>query len=93
MHSERDRGDRKTLGFVQALADQDGDERSVDNGLAARGETKLYLTTPEAAAFLRRSTSWLLRQKDIAYLPGRPNVYSVRDLVDWFESNKHKPLN
>jgi len=47
-----------------------------------------YLTTKEAAAYLRRSVSWLLRQKDIPYLRGTPNTYRKSDVDDWFEQNK-----
>ena len=47
-----------------------------------------YLTTPEAAKYLRKSVSWLLRQDDIPYLPGNPNVYAKRDLDRWFEGHK-----
>jgi len=92
MQSADDRVDGKVLGFVEALVDHDGDERSVGKEPAPCSETERYLTTPKAAAFLHRSTSWLLRQKDIAYLRGRPNVYDVRDLMDWFEKNKHRPM-
>jgi len=51
-----------------------------------------YMPTIEAAAYLRRSVAWLLRQKDIPYLPGRPNRYVKADLDEWFERNKHNPL-
>ena len=50
--------------------------------------TPEYLTTPEAAKYLRKSVSWLLRQNDIPYLPGNPNVYVQRDLDRWFEGHK-----
>ena len=50
-----------------------------------------YLTTKEAACYLRRSVSWLLRCSEIPYLPGRPNLYSTRDLDQWFEQNKWVP--
>lgn len=52
-----------------------------------------FLTTDEAAQYLRKSTSWLLRQGDIPYLPGRPNTYAIEDLDAWHERNKHQPLN
>ena len=51
-----------------------------------------YLVTDEAAEYLRRTKSWLLRQAEIPYLPGRPNTYAVRDLDDWFERKKHNPF-
>lgn len=50
-----------------------------------------YLTTSEAANYLRHSVSWLLRQGDISYLPGRPNLYAAQDLDDWYERNKWAP--
>ena len=50
-----------------------------------------YMTTEEAADYMRKGTAWLLRQADIPYLPGRPNLYLRADLDDWFERNKHKP--
>lgn len=52
-----------------------------------------YLTTSEAAAYLRKSQSWLLRQGDLAYLPGRPNTYLIDDLDDWVQRHKHQPLS
>jgi len=52
-----------------------------------------YLKSSEAAWYLRKSESWLLRRGDIPYLPGRPNIYAVEDLDAWFERNKHVPLS
>ena len=50
-----------------------------------------YLTTTEAARYLRRSVSWLLRCGQIPYVRGHPNVYSIKDLDEWFERNKWVP--
>jgi hypothetical protein len=50
-----------------------------------------YMTTDEAAMYLRRSVSWILRRGDIPYLKGRPNTYSRRDLDDWFARSRHSP--
>ena len=50
------------------------------------------MTTTEAAEYLRKSTSWLLRQGDVPFLPGNPNVYSKADLDEWFEANKRNPF-
>lgn len=50
-----------------------------------------YLTTPEAAAYLRKSVSWLLRQHDIPFVPGNPNVYRRSDLDQWFDRSKVAP--
>lgn len=50
-----------------------------------------YLTTREAAVYLRRSVSWLLRQPDIAYIPGKPNLYEKKDLDAWLRKHKVEP--
>jgi hypothetical protein len=63
----------------------------VDQPRDTRPACQQYLKTCEAAAYLRRSVSWLLRCGEIPYVPGRPNLYSVKDLGDWFERNKHIP--
>jgi hypothetical protein len=44
-----------------------------------------YLTTAEAAQYLRMSVSRLLRISDIKYLRGRPNTCARRDLDEWFD--------
>jgi hypothetical protein len=59
----------------------------------ASGMPYRYLTTVQAADYLRKSVSWLLRQGDIPYLPGRPNVYVIDDLEAWVDRHKHRPLN
>jgi len=51
----------------------------------------IYLTTKEAAAYLRKSTSWLLRQTEIPYLRGNPHVYKAADLDAWFDRSKQGP--
>jgi helix-turn-helix protein len=56
-------------------------------------ERRRYLTTPEAADYLRKSQSWLLRQGDLPYLAGRPNTYAVADLDAWVERHKRQPLS
>ena len=73
-----------------AIAPLGPDAQPVQGG--ARNFGTKYLVTDEAAAYLRRTVSWLLRQADIPYLPGRPNTYAVRDLDDWFENSKRRPL-
>jgi hypothetical protein len=50
-----------------------------------------YLTTVEAAAYLRKSPSWLLHQADVPYLSGNPNIYKRKDLDAWFEKHKIHP--
>ena len=62
------------------------------NDNESRRDTSVYMTTEQSARYLCRSVSWLLRQKDIPYLPGKPNLYSRRDLDDWFERSKRRPL-
>lgn len=47
-----------------------------------------YLTTVEAARYLRMSVSRLLHLADLPYVRGRPNIYRRQDLEDWFERNK-----
>jgi len=51
------------------------------------------MTTKEAARYMGRSISWLLRQKDIPYYPGRPNMYKRDDLDEWRDENvRREPL-
>lgn len=57
-----------------------------------KAEANALLTTAEAAAYLRRSVSWLLHQRDITYLPGKPNLYRQRDLDIWFERHARAPI-
>lgn len=70
---------------VVALISQGGDGGGNENSNHPE-----YMTTGEAAAYLRRSTSWLLRQS-VEYLPGRPNLYRKSALDCWFEKHKHVP--
>ena len=51
----------------------------------------VLMTTAEAAAYLRKSVSWLLHQRDITYLPGKPNLYRQRDLDIWVERHTVRP--
>jgi hypothetical protein len=62
------------------------------NGRSINFEKQKYLTTTEAAEYLRKSVSWLTRQPDIPYLRGIPNTYKREDLDDWFERNKFVPV-
>ena len=80
----------RDFGLGQVLGSPSNTHHGTLQGISRQNE---YLTTTEAARHLRRSTSWLLRQKDIPYLPGRPNVYAIFDLDAWFENNKQNPLN
>ena len=56
-----------------------------------KGADLVFMTTGEAAAYLRKSASWLLHQRDIAYLPGKPNLYRQRDLDTWAERHTVRP--
>jgi len=52
-----------------------------------------YLTTEQASAYMSRSTSWMLRQKDISYFSGKPNMYLKKDLDDWlFKNRRHESM-
>jgi hypothetical protein len=50
-----------------------------------------YMTTEEAAAYLRKSVSWLLRVPDMPFLRGKPNLYAKGDLDGWVEKHKFRP--
>ena len=50
-----------------------------------------YLTTEEAAQYMRKSESWLIKQADLPFLKSAPNLYSKKDLDDWFERHKFHP--
>ena len=56
-----------------------------------RAAASPYMTTDEAAAYLRKSVSWLLRVPDMAFLRGKPNLYAKSDLDAWVERHKHRP--
>jgi hypothetical protein len=60
-------------------------------GVAVRPIESPYLTTDEAAAYLRKSVSWLLRVPDMAFLRGKPNLYAKNDLNAWVDRHKHRP--
>jgi hypothetical protein len=60
-------------------------------GVAVRPIESPYLTTDEAAAYLRKSVSWLLRVPDMVFLRGKPNLYAKNDLNAWVERHKHRP--
>jgi len=52
-----------------------------------------YMTTGESARYLRRSVSWMSRQKDIPVYRGRPNVFRRDDLDAWMTKNRrYEPL-
>jgi len=56
-----------------------------------RAAELVLLTTEEAAEYMRRSASWLLHRRDIAYLPGKPNLYRRKDLDTWVARNIISP--
>ena len=52
-----------------------------------------YMKTEESACYLRRSVSWMLRQKEIPYYRGRPNLYRRSDLDHWMdETRRYEPM-
>lgn len=73
----------------------DGEALLVHNGDGqmpkANGGVPEYLKTKEAAAYLRKSVSWMVKRHDIPYLRGVPNIYRRKDLDSWFERNKFEP--
>lgn len=65
----------------------DGRKRGLPAGLTASP----YLTTDEAAVYMRKSVSWLLRLPDLPFLRGKPNLYVKADLDAWVEKHKFRP--
>jgi len=63
----------------------------VGEGVKQVMEPKDVMTTEEAATYLRKSVSWMLRRKDIPYTRGAPNIYARKDLDAWMDDNKHVP--
>lgn len=73
----------------------------IKNGLEARSNLpasgsmnaadSVLMTTPEAAAYIRKSVSLLLHQRDIAYLPGKPNLYRRKELDVWIDRHMVRP--
>ncbi|MFC1452168.1 helix-turn-helix domain-containing protein [Verrucomicrobiota bacterium] len=57
----------------------------------APGAGREHMTTQEAAAYLNRSVSWLLKRNDIPFVKGAPNTYRRRDLDDWAKRNLVNP--
>lgn len=60
----------------------------VGSGLSDEDAYPTYMTTEEAAAYLRRSVSWMLGEKDIPYYRGKPNLYRRGDLDRWMDENR-----
>ncbi len=53
-----------------------------------------YLNTRDAAKYLSRSVSWMLRQKDVPYYRGKPNLYRMSDLDRWMTNKRrYDPFN
>ena len=78
----------KTIRAVWTASDWD---ISLGEPRRQRDNNSAIMTTPEAARYLRKSESWLLRQSGISYKRGIPNTYKRKDLDDWFERNKFTP--
>ena len=73
-------------------ADWTASEKSLREALfPGRNDAPDKMTTAEAARYLRKSESWLLRQHDIEYVRGIPNTYERVALDDWFERHKYVP--
>ena len=96
LEDHREAGGRRTRERITAPDQRQSDlakrEDSGRNALMLMPRDAI-IVTKDAALLLCRSVSWLLRQGDIPYRPGRPNQYRVGDLLDWFEANKHNPLD
>lgn len=81
-----------TQTIPESTLSADNSSQRNGNGLPHFEKYGEYMTTEEAARYLRRSVSFVLRQKNIPYLPGHPNSYRRKDLDEWFEKNKRTPL-
>jgi len=76
------------------IGDAENTQVANNTGSDATTREDRYLTTVEAARHMRRSVSWILRQKDIPYYRGKPNLYLVAELDSWFEANRrYEPLS
>jgi len=87
LHSPRRRGGRHP--DVLVVEDAHGVNAGGRNGSIETWPN--FMTTAEAARYLRHSTSWLLRRGDIPYLPGRPNIFRKLDLEKWVERTMYTP--
>ena len=86
------------VGFAAVTLDADNARRvdgrvghAQSEPLLFAGRLPEYLTTREAAAYLRKSVSWLLRVPDMTVLRGKPNLYAKTDLDTWVERHKFRP--
>jgi hypothetical protein len=85
---------RNELHIDDQIGDAENTQVADDNGSEENGanESK-YLTTIEAAKYMRRSRGWILNRKDIPYYRGKPNLYLKRDLDTWLDSfRRYEPL-
>ena len=78
-------------GGPRTILENQADAYRLGLGRDAREIDHEYMTTREAAEYLRKSVSWLLRQRDVAYIPGKPNLYEKRDLDGWMRKHKVTP--
>ena len=76
---------------INPLAEHDVPVVPASSGVSASPLVSPLLTCDEAAAYLRKSVSWLMHVRDIPVLRGRPNLYDVADLNAWIERHKHRP--
>ena len=84
-----------SIGVDEAAYDQlglhlvqvQGGARMNVNGIG-RSQAHVDKTIRESGiGYLRRSVTWLLRQKEIPYLKGIPNSYRRTDLDKWIDEN------
>lgn len=72
---------------------------STDEAAASRHEQPIYLTTQEAAEFLRCSKSYLEKLRvtgggpSYLKLSGGKVLYSIPDLIDWAERGRRQATN
>lgn len=81
---------KSTIPVALEAHSADSNSQRGGDGLCWENIYQTYLTTKEAAKYLKKSASWLTRQPDIPYLRGIPNTYKRKDLDEWYERNKFK---
>ena len=64
---------------------------AISKAVSGNADAREYMTTEEAAAYMRKSASWLVKRNDIPYVKGVPNIYRKSDLDSWFERSKFRP--
>lgn len=72
-------------------SDTGGMQNGCTGAAILRTDESPFMTTTEAAAYLRKSISWVLRVPDLPFLRGKPNLYVRADLDAWIEKHKFRP--